>query len=155
MSAANLKVLRQESSADIASILRDKEHLQHRSPLAIVSDVERPRIKRRRSSWGRSFVSVRAAAGLDAGEVGDDEADSDEYLPREEKDKTLSERVLFSETYQAELLDQVTAAGEKVLRKAIENGPLETRLAMTSRTAFFSDRIISPPMVRSLSLLLA
>lgn len=149
MSATNLRVLRQESSANIAAILRDKEHLSHRSPLSIVADVERPRVRRRRSSWGRSFVSSKAAA-ID-GEYGDDESENP-YLPREEKDKTLSERVLFFDASnaakQAELQDLANAAGQVVLAKAAAKGPLETRLAMTSRTAFFSDRIISPPMVR-------
>jgi len=150
MSATNLKVLRQESSANIAAILRDKEHLEHRSPLSVVADVERPRIKRRRSSWGRTFVTGKPTAVEE--EFGDDEAEAqDLFLPREDKDKSLSERVVYwdttNEQNQAKLADQVARVGQKVLAKAARKGPLETRLAMTSRTAFFADRIISPPMV--------
>lgn len=158
MSASNIKVLRQESSANIAAILRDKEHLDHRSPLSVVADVERPRIRKRRtSSWGRSLVTGKATEVEE--EYGDDESETgaNPFMPKEEKDKSLSERVVYwdptNEKVQAELLDQATAAGEKVLAKAALKGPLETRLAMTSRTAFFSDRIISPPMCRAMALL--
>lgn len=155
MSAANLQVLRSESSANIASILRDKDHLEHRSPLSVVADVVRPRVRRRRSSWGRTFVTGKPSAAEE--EFGDDEAEfSDPFLPKAEQDKSMSERVVYWDATnaqnQVELANQVTAAGEKVLAKAVRKGPLETRLAMTSRTAFFSDRIISPPMVSLRSL---
>ncbi|KAK4705416.1 hypothetical protein P7C70_g794, partial [Phenoliferia sp. Uapishka_3] len=150
MPAEDLKVLRQESHSNIAGILRVKDHLEHRSPLSVVEDVE-PRAsfrRRRTTSWGRSFSSSKAAA-----EDGDDE---EEDLPREEKDKSLSERIVYydanNDARQAELQVQADTVGARVLAD-IAKGPMETRLAMTSRSAFFNDRIISPSMCRAMALL--
>lgn len=56
MPSSDLRVLRTESRSDIASLLlRQKDHLEHRSPLAIVDDVEpargkRPNFVRRRTT---------------------------------------------------------------------------------------------------------
>ena len=54
MPASDLAVLRQESSSNIAGLLRGKDHLEHRSPLSVVED-ERPRMRKRRGiSWSQS-----------------------------------------------------------------------------------------------------
>lgn len=56
MPSSDLRVLRTESRSDIASLLlRQKDHLEHRSPLAVVEDVEpargkRPNFVRRRTT---------------------------------------------------------------------------------------------------------
>ncbi|GAA5983859.1 hypothetical protein JCM10908_005954 [Rhodotorula pacifica] len=56
MPSSDLRVLRSESKSDIASLLlRQKDHLEHRSPLAVVEDVEpargkRPNFTRRRTT---------------------------------------------------------------------------------------------------------
>lgn len=133
MPSQDLKVLRQESHSNIAGILRGKDHLEHRSPLSVVEDVpERPRFRRRRtSSWGKSFSRV-------AGDDGDDE---DEHLPREDKDKSLEERIVFweasNDAKQAELQVQADTVGKRVMADNAK-APKETRLAMTSRSAFFN-----------------
>ncbi|KAK4047127.1 hypothetical protein OIV83_005579 [Microbotryomycetes sp. JL201] len=166
MPSSDLKVLRSESSANIQGLLRGKDHLEHRSPLSVVEDVvTRPKIRRRRTaSWGKSLTRNLStsparlfrstAEGLnnaEAGEDGDDEDDSG--VP--EEDKTVSERVVFwdgkHQQTQKQLQAEADRAGQKVLAKAKQ--PLETKLAMTSRTAFFNDRIISPPMCRAMALL--
>lgn len=158
MPSSDLKVLRQESTANLAGLLRGKEHLEHRSPLSVVEDVERPRLRRRRtSSWGKSFtrqLSTSPARLLTGGgsgsyngadEDGDDEGEGGELdeplAPREDKDKSLSERVVFWDQShldkQAELQKKADKVGQQVLEN-VSKGPLETRLAMTSRTAFFN-----------------
>lgn len=157
MSVDNLKVLRSESHSNIAAILRDKEALDHRSPLSVVADVERPRLRKKRNSWSKSFVNLASQARASAmtrstsipKAIEDEESDVGGNDERDEQDKSVSERVVFweDEEQQAQLLDQVNKVGERVLARAAQRGPLETRLAMTSRTAFFNDRIISPPMV--------
>lgn len=56
MPSSDLRVLRSESRSDIASLLlRQKDHLEHRSPLAVVEDIEpargkRPNFTRRRTT---------------------------------------------------------------------------------------------------------
>ncbi|KAM0752725.1 alpha/beta-hydrolase [Meredithblackwellia eburnea MCA 4105] len=148
MPASDLHVLRQESHSNVAGLLRGKDHLEHKSPLSVVEDVERPKMRRRRtSSWGLTLA--RSSAALSAsGYEGEDEV--------EEKDKSLSERVVFWNAdggqRQKELQEQADQAG-KVVAAKIAEGPLETRLAMTSRSAFFNDRIISPAMCRAMALL--
>jgi hypothetical protein len=207
MPAADLKVLRSESHPDIASILRGKDHLDHRAPLSVVEDVERrssgsergrPKVLRRKrtTSWGRglvrglpgsvSFAALRNAtddleSAVTAGVTNEDAENEQEEVPvTDETEKSLQERILWWDTgdveMQKELKEKVVQEAEK-LREEIEGkkgrGLVgETRLAMTSRTAFFNgalrflfflhlnladllpsaDRIISPPMVRPLSL---
>lgn len=156
MPSSDLRVLRQESSSNIAGLLRGKEHLEHRSPLALVDDVERPRLRRSRTtSWGRSFssrLSTSPARLFTAGmgfvdgteEDGDDEEEGIEREPRREEDKSVSERVVFWDekhaAKQAELQEEADQVGKKVL-ESVSKGPLETRLAMTSRTAFFNGEL--------------
>lgn len=155
MPASDLRVLRQESSSNIAGLLRGKEHLEHRSPLAVVEDVSRPKMRRRRTtSWGRSIgrsLSTSPARLFqsfahvgDNAEDGDDELDDEQQTPLREEDKSVSERVIFWDEKhlqnQAELEAKADLAGQAVLEQA-QRGPLKTRLAMTSRTAFFNGEL--------------
>lgn len=142
MPSSDLRVLRQESHSDVAGILRGKEHHEHRSPLSVVEDrPNRPRHSRTKS-WGSSLAR---GIGMSPGTNNKDEQD----LWKDE-DKSLSERVVFwdpaSQQKQEELQKVKDEVGKEVVLAA-SKGPLETKLAMTSRTAFFNDRIISPPMV--------
>ncbi|BGP16719.1 hypothetical protein JCM10213_009137 [Rhodosporidiobolus nylandii] len=183
MPSTDLRVLRSESHPDVASILRGKEHHDHKAPLSVVEDVERrsagsergrPKVLRRKrtTSWGRglvpglpSSVSFAALRGAEEGtvnrpgEAGDTE--EEEVPVTDEREKSLSERVLWWDAgdaeRQKELKELAVREAERV-RGEMENGKGkggvgETRLAMTSRTAFFNDRIISPSMCRAMALL--
>lgn len=175
----DLKVLRSESHPDVASILRGKDHFDHRAPLSVVEDVEkrssgsergRPKVLRRKrtTSWGRglvrglpgsvSFSALRSAAddiesAVTAG-VSNEDADEEqeEVAVTDDTEKSLSERVLWWDSgdveLQKELKEKVVQEAEK-LREEIEGkkgrGLVgETRLAMTSRTAFFNGALDSP-----------
>ncbi|GAA6005890.1 uncharacterized protein JCM10292_005604 [Rhodotorula paludigena] len=201
MPSSDLRVLRSESSPDVATLLRQKDHLEHRSPLAVVEDPlerrsagserGRPKVLRRRrtTSWGRglvrglpgsaSFAAIRdgasflsrsqseaGAPALRAREEGkEDEEDEEEVAVTDEREKSLSERVVWWDG--AAAAEGQAVLGEEVKRDQGEREELlegkwlgkgkgvlgETRLAMTSRTAFFNDRIISPPMCRAMALL--
>ncbi|KAK4048272.1 hypothetical protein OIO90_005891 [Microbotryomycetes sp. JL221] len=174
MPSSDLKVLRSESSANIQGLLRGKDHLDHRSPLSVVEDVARPRVRRRRTaSWGKTLTrslstsparffhsnstgerlnkARNSADGDEDGQEGDDEDDG--FVANE--DKTVSERVMYWDERHQQTQKQLQAEADKVGKKALAKAkqPLETKLAMTSRTAFFNDRIISPPMCRAMALL--
>ncbi|GAA5910383.1 hypothetical protein JCM5296_000581 [Sporobolomyces johnsonii] len=201
MPASDLRVLRSESHPDVANLLRGKEHLEHRSPLSVVEDVERrsggsergrPKVLRRKrtTSWGRglvrglpgsrSFASLRGgtvgtAGTAGTGTEGDDEEEQEEVPVTDEKDKSLSERIVWweggpreaglglgagDEVRQRQLRDKLVEEEGKIKEELAgragngNGGALEqTRLAMTSRTAFFNDRIISPSMCRAMALL--
>ncbi|KIM26905.1 hypothetical protein M408DRAFT_16757 [Serendipita vermifera MAFF 305830] len=169
MTPANLRVLKAEaSSSNIAGVEEQKAHTDHRSPLAVVSDVSERRVRRRRS-WARlslTSLASRLSGSFDENDatpraskrpslarsktyqtVGDesDEAD-DEFYPVKESDKPISERVLYTAQHkQTEL--EVVMEEEKI--KALEaKGPSTgTRLTMTSRAGYFADRVITPSMV--------
>lgn len=131
MPASDLRVLRQESSTNIAGLLRGKDHLDHKSPLSVVDEdmSNIPGLGRRRTtSWGRRVGSV---VGLVA--EGKEEVD----------EKSLQERVVWweEEDTQKELQIKKDAEGEG--KKKVK-GLGETRLAMTSRTAFFNGLFPSP-----------
>ena len=173
MTPANLRVLKAEaSSGNIAGVEEQKAHTDHRSPLAVVSDVTERRVKRRRS-WARlslTGLASRLSSGsfdesdstpraskrpsLTRSKTGPyqnagDEAD-DEFYPLQESDKPISERVLYTaEHKQSEL--EVVMEEEKI--KALEaSGPRTgTRLTMTSRAGYFADRVITPSMVSNRS----
>ncbi|GAA5853275.1 hypothetical protein JCM3766R1_003669 [Sporobolomyces carnicolor] len=182
MPASDLRVLRSESHPDVRTLLKQKSHLEHRSPLSVVQDLEpraegserkRPVVQRRKrnrtGSWGRglvsnlpgskSFASLRQHFGTgntSAGEEGDAN-DLEEVAVTDERDKSVNERILYW-SYgegQEELEKQVEKdVGSKLSGADKQEAVLEnTRLAMTSRTAFFNDRIISPPMCRAMALL--
>lgn len=187
MSSSDLRVLRSDSHPDIASLLRQKDHLDHRSPLAVVEDVEkrssgsergRPKVLRRRrtTSWGRGlvrglpgsasfaalregyFASGKKAASSDqvdrAAADEREDADEEEVPVTDETEKSLSERVVWwddqafagGEQVQKALGDKVRAEEAGVVKrdkgKQVAEGEeavlSETRLAMTSRTAFFN-----------------
>ena len=143
MPSSDLRVLRQESHSDVAGILRGKEHHEHRSPLSVVEDrPARPRHSRTKS-WGSSLAR---GIGMSPGRGKTDDEDE----PWKDEDKSLSERVVFwdpaTQQKQEELQKVKDQVGKEVVLAA-SKAPLETKLAMTSRTAFFNDRIISPPMV--------
>ncbi|CEQ39595.1 SPOSA6832_01132, partial [Sporobolomyces salmonicolor] len=180
------------SHPDVANLLRGKEHLEHLSPLSVVEDVERrsggsergrPKVLRRKRtiSWGRGLVrglpgskSFASLRGGTAGTEGDDEEEQEEVPVTDEKDKTLSERIVWwegpeeagvglgagDEARQRQLKEKLVEEEGKVKEELAgrrgtgSGGALEqTRLAMTSRTAFFNDRIISPSMCRAMALL--
>ena len=198
MPSQDLRVLRSESHPDVANLLRQKDHLEHRSPLAVVEDLERrspssergrPTVLRRRrtTSWGRglvrnlpgsaSFSAIRELGGAAAGEgaaneggaVGEGEGraedgEDEEVAVTDERDKSLSERVLWwdSSTSAGMSSSQLkVSAAEQHEQKRLEGKVREdegkkeaelegkgqgkgrsalagTRLAMTSRTAFFN-----------------
>lgn len=139
MPSSDLRVLRQESHSDVAGLLRAKEHHEHRSPLSVVEDVRQPQRPRRSRtrSWGSSL-----ARGIGVS-PGPDEGKEEEFR---EEDKSLSERVVFwdeaTQQRQQELQKVKDAVGKEVVLKA-SKGPLETKLAMTSRTAFFNGQLSS------------
>ncbi|GAA5864223.1 hypothetical protein JCM3774_001261 [Rhodotorula dairenensis] len=231
MPSSDLRVLRSESRSDIASLLlRQKDHLEHRSPLAVVEDIEpargkRPSFTRRRTTssggvwpWSsgaggnknkeraltgsKSFSTLtfgRRRSSLTGAVTDPDEATADkddgtdsEGSSPDESEKALEDRILWwdeadqpatpwssaSKSTQDELKRKVkedealvmsgsgstvedgdnASDGGKVAvakgQKGSEGEMLtETRLAMTSRTAFFNDRIISPSMCRAMALL--
>ncbi|KDE04867.1 hypothetical protein MVLG_04727 [Microbotryum lychnidis-dioicae p1A1 Lamole] len=163
MPSSDVKVLRQQSAGNIADLLRGKDHLDRKSPLSVVEDVERPTPRRRRSAaslWARRLSGTSparllgAGRGLSKGDEGDDEEDDGDQAEVEAKDKSLSDRVVFwnDEAKQAELQAKADSLGKEVIENAYK-APIQTRLAMTSRTAFFNDRIISPSMCRAMALL--
>ncbi|GAA5843500.1 hypothetical protein JCM9279_000769 [Rhodotorula babjevae] len=209
MPSQDLRVLRSESHPDVANLLRQKDHLEHRSPLAVVEDLERrspssergrPTVLRRRrtTSWGRGLVrnlpgsaslsAIRELGGAVAGEHGTGGAaeeegraeggeEDEEVAVTDEREKSLSERVLWwdngssagassSRTTAAEEHEQKRLEGKVREDEGKKEAELEgkgqgkgrsalagTRLAMTSRTAFFNDRIIAPSMLRAMALL--
>lgn len=181
MPASDLKVLRQDSSADVQGLLRGKDHLDHKSPLSVVADEETDTKRRGRKrdvarEWGRRLSGGGTTSGRTSsssrekakGKEKESERDKTRQYGAEqvsefqrpplgsEETKPLSERVLAwtasaNDLRQKELQVVKDEVGKKVEAEMIGQGPLETRLAMTSRTAFFNDRIISPPMVRTFS----
>ncbi|KAI5478891.1 hormone-sensitive lipase [Pseudohyphozyma bogoriensis] len=170
MPSSDLKVLRQESSSNIAGLLRQKDHFEHRSPLSVVEDVERPK-RKRTTSWGETIKRVASVSPSPArsakfsmgmfGEngggpvTGDEDYGDGDPVPslgwnrEREENKSLSQRVLFfagNERKQRELEREIDEAGKLVQEEMSGKGPLETRLAMTNR-------IISPSMCRAMALL--
>ncbi|GAA5893991.1 uncharacterized protein JCM6883_003690 [Sporobolomyces salmoneus] len=184
MPASDLQVLRSESHPDVQTLLKQKSHLEHRSPLSVVQDLEpriegserkRPVVQRRKrnrtGSWGRglvsnlpgskSFASMRQHLGNGNGSVSAGEEDDSNELEQvtvtDEREKSVNERILWWNygEGQEELEKQVEKdVGSKMNGTDKKEAVLEnTRLAMTSRTAFFNDRIISPSMCRAMALL--
>jgi hypothetical protein len=149
MSPEHLRVLRQESSANLPGILEPKDHMSHRSPLSVVKD-RRPR---RKLSWGRSlskaFLSPgetrKRLPGME--EVVESDGANDEDATVEDEDKALSERVVFRDT-EVQGLGTIDSP-EPVTPAPSLRDSFGTRLTMTSRTGYFNDRIISPRCVCS------
>ncbi|KWU42034.1 alpha/beta-hydrolase, partial [Rhodotorula sp. JG-1b] len=156
MPSSDLRVLRTESRSDIASLLlRQKDHLEHRSPLAVVEDVEpargkRPNFVRRRTTSSGTWPWTSSSGS---------------NSKNRERTLTGSKKLVMSggATAAAAVAGEEGGAGaakeggSKAIakRKKGNEGEMlgETRLAMTSRTAFFNDRIISPSMCRAMALL--
>ncbi|GAA5988816.1 hypothetical protein JCM5350_000383 [Sporobolomyces pararoseus] len=180
MPASDLRVLRSESHPDVQTLLKQKSHLEHRSPLSVVQDLEprvegserkRPVVQRRKrnrtGSWGRglvsnlpgskSFASLRQQFGSISGGEEDEVKENETEEVTDVREKSVSERILYWNygEGQEELEKQVEKdVGMKLVGTDKKEAVLEnTRLAMTSRTAFFNDRIISPPMCRAMALL--
>ena len=168
MTPDNLRILQSEqSSGHLPGLAAQKDHLRHISPLSMVG--ERKGIRRRRS-WRdalrklasplderpkpmlRHSTSPRALQG---GEPDNDTeaemADVEEGATREE-DKPLQARVRFHPEVDERVLEaQQREADASIPEQGVpaDQAPLGTRLTMTSRTGYFSDRIISPSMVRA------
>jgi hypothetical protein len=150
MSPDHLRVLRQESSANLPGILEQKDHMSHRSPLSVVGDRRPPR---RKSSWSRSFGKMpfrspsemmkRLPSRSSRGDRTPDAEGEDEEYQVEDQDKSLDERVLFRDTEAYQDLAGMESPGAMTPGPP-NRGSFGTRLTMTSRTGFFNDRIISP-----------
>lgn len=146
MSPEHLRILRTEQSTHhIPGVEEGKDHMRHKSPLSVVSDVKAsPAISNRKPSWTRSLsgkLRGMASPSLGASELTND--------GRNEEEKSLRERVktpLVEKSFEAmqQELNEMAKSHEE--RKV---PPLGTRLTMTSRTGYFQDRIISPTMVGS------
>ncbi|CAG8770543.1 1432_t:CDS:2, partial [Acaulospora morrowiae] len=105
MSPSQLSVIRAESTHSIPGVLESKDHLSHKSPLAVVPDVKRKR-------WRKSS---------------------------RDDDRTIEERVQVNNN---------ATDHDKNPRSVIG-----TRLAMTSRMSYFSDRLINPDLMRAMAIL--
>ena len=65
MSPANLKVLRTEQSeSHMPGIIKDKDHMTHKSPLSVVDDVEKTGKRQRQQSWGQAIGSKVAGLAM-------------------------------------------------------------------------------------------
>ena len=182
MSPAHLRVLRSEqSTGNLAGLAEQKDHFSHKSPLAVVNDVQAPSMRRKkswsaalslgskgsgarksptlartRSMFRRKSNPFSTAMGEDAEEAGnvadeEDGEDDEEYM--EERDKPISQRVALTEDEQRERQQaELSEAVAEAERNALK-APIGTRLTMTSRTGYFQDRIISPSMMRAMAIL--
>lgn len=98
-----------------------------------------------------------SAAEDEEGNAADEEPedDADDISPEGPENRPIAAYVL----YDAEMLDkqQAELAEERhksdSARKATTKSPIGTRLAMTSRTGYFQDRIIAPSMMRAMAIL--
>ena len=154
----------------LAAIAEQKDHYAHRSPLSAVRDV---RVKKRKSwtsSLGgmapftsdsspratrtRARAKTVATAG-DDGHVADDDGEAEldptsrpiaDYVRYHDAGPSSSyvTHDPLGDVHQAEL----AAAREQQSEAPRKRAAIGTRLAMTSRTGYFQDRIISPGMVR-------
>ncbi|KZT71007.1 alpha/beta-hydrolase [Daedalea quercina L-15889] len=177
MTPDNLRVLQSEqSSGHIPGLAAQKDHLRHISPLSMVGDrkgirrrrswrdalrklasptEERPRLTVRHSTTSSNALKGRGHAehlGIDteAGEMADVE-DGAEIRRAGEEDMPLQARVRFH----PQVDEHVRGAGGTTPEQGepSEQVQLGTRLTMTSRTGYFSDRIISPSMMRAMAIL--
>lgn len=89
---------------------------------------------------------------LEEGNVADEEGEDDDIVPEGPNNRPISAYVLYQDAeslnkQQAELAEE-RIKGDSARRKAAGKTAIGTRLAMTSRTGYFQDRIIAPSMVR-------
>ncbi|TFY64095.1 hypothetical protein EVJ58_g2841 [Rhodofomes roseus] len=182
MTPDNLRVLQSEqSSGHIPGLAAQKDHLRHISPLSMVGD--RQAIRRRRSwrealrklasptderpslALRHSTMSSRALKGrghaeepgadAEAGEMADVE-DGAEIRDTREEDMPIQARVRFHPQVDERVLQQQQCEADATIPEQgepSEQVQLGTRLTMTSRTGYFSDRIISPSMMRAMAIL--
>ena len=99
------------------------------------------------SSSSKKSKSPPEEADDEEGNSGDDDDDDhlhNRYSRMEDKDKPLSARVIYSDGENGPDEREENGSGKETKGKKV---PIGTRLTMTSRTAFFTDRIVSPSMV--------
>lgn len=145
--------VRNQSETDGASTSRGQSPTAHRS-----SHKDMP-----------SVVGV-----ADEGSLGDAESEDEDFGKYKEEDRPLEARILYRssehiprtgsvlEKQQEQLSIAIAEANSKAVKavagKSPANGSMReaigTRLTMTSRTGYFQDRILSPTMVRPMSLIL-
>lgn len=167
MTPQDIRVLRTEqSSRNIPGIAESKDHLSHKSPLAVVNDDDRHQHQQqassvrfdhdlsRQSSWHR-FLRGRTRPSTKNMATNGSAASTTDV--RREQDKTLRERnktpmeEMSVEALQKEL--RQVAAEVKKQEETHKPPPTETRMTMTSRTGYFQDRIIDPSMMRAMAIL--
>jgi len=113
MSTNNLRVLRTEQSSNNIPGMREfaeqKDHLQHVSPLSMVSDRRRKKKIKRHSDWkdrlcgftsaGEELTSLSAPriirTNTDNGMLGDVKSDDEDFEGYEEEDKSIEARVKY------------------------------------------------------------
>ncbi|KZT08360.1 alpha/beta-hydrolase [Laetiporus sulphureus 93-53] len=89
----------------------------------------------------------------EAGEMADVEDDAD-LTPLKEEDKPILARVRFHPQVDEFILEQQQKEAEaQQVQLPVDKAPIGTRLTMTSRTGYFSDRIIPPSMMRAMAIL--
>lgn len=144
MTPEHLQVLRTEqSTSNIPGLEYGKDHMSHKSPLAVVDDGEPE--PTRISTWKRSLSSrFRRTASTSSGSL--DEAPEERKRLQDRVKTPFEEKSM--ETMQAELQRAVNSAERQATKT-----PIGTRLTMTSRTGYFQDRIISPSMMRAMAIL--
>lgn len=166
MTPEHLQVLRTEqSTSNIPGLEHGKDHMSHKSPLAVVDDNDDDDgpagrgsgAMNRISTWKRSLSSrFRRTASTSSGSLEEDQGGAADFP---EERKRLQDRVKTPfeeksmETMQAELQRAVNSAERHAASKKTKATPIGTRLTMTSRTGYFQDRIISPSMMRAMAIL--
>lgn len=177
MTPANLRVLKAEaSSSHIPGLEEQKAHTEHRSPLAVVRDVNQRRVRKRKSwsdrlsitnlasrlsstsldeeetsprTYRRPILPRHRTASLSRKQREDDDAD-DEFYPMKDHEKPIIERVLYTAESVRQKQSELEVVMEEEKTKALEASKTRggTRLTMTSRSGYFADRVITPAMVR-------
>jgi hypothetical protein len=150
MTPEHLRVLRTEQSSNhLPGFEEGKDHMRHKSPLSVVSDVDPDKPRSAKPGWGRSMSGNWRwiASGSKA-----DVRDATQSDKRKEEEKPLTERVktpMVEKSMESlqHALHAAARAEESARGDQVSVAPLGTRLTMTSRTGYFQDRIISPSMV--------
>ncbi|KZV86217.1 alpha/beta-hydrolase [Exidia glandulosa HHB12029] len=93
----------------------------------------------------------------EGGNVADEEGEDEDIAPEGPNNRPISAYVLYQDAEtlnerQAELAEE-RIKGDCARKKAAAKTPIGTRLAMTSRTGYFQDRIIAPSMMRAMAIL--
>lgn len=114
----------------IENVIESKEHMRHKSPLSVVPDVKQPRT--RKPSWRRLSLPGRTEFGL---------------TPLSQSE-VLESQVLAEDQRSDGESDAFDSSS-----KSAPRAPINTRLAMTSRMCFFNDRILTPDLMRAMSIL--